>query len=134
MNPRPRTRILLLAKGVRSNPATRYRFLQYAPYWEAAGLKVDFKPLFTEDYYDLRNSPRNPLNYWRMAGHAVERLALRTADIESAAEADMVLLENQVLPARASYSKSWYVFEWSDTNLDFLPNAADSFVLRGEAP
>ena len=44
------------------------------------------------------------------------------------------LLENQVLPARASYSKSWYVFEWSDTNLDFLPNAADSFVLRGEAP
>ena len=98
MNSRPRTRILLLAKGVRSNPATRYRFLQYAPYWEAAGLKVDFKPLFTEDYYDLRNSPRNPLNYWRMAGHAVERLALRTADIESAAEADMVLLENQVFP------------------------------------
>jgi len=35
---------------------------------------------------------------------------------------------NVMLPNRASYPDSWYLFQWDDTNMDSLPNVGDSFV------
>ena len=33
-----------------------------------------------------------------------------------------------LLPNRASYPDSWYVFDWTDTNNDSVPNAGDTFT------
>jgi len=38
---------------------------------------------------------------------------------------------NVMLPNRAAYPDSWYIYEWVDTNLDTLPNQGDTFTLRG---
>ncbi len=35
---------------------------------------------------------------------------------------------NVMLPNRASYPDSWYIYEWADTNNDSLPNAGDTFT------
>jgi len=34
----------------------------------------------------------------------------------------------EIVPNRANYPNAWYLFEWTDTNGDSIPNAADSFV------
>jgi Cys-rich repeat protein len=38
---------------------------------------------------------------------------------------------NVMLPNRASYPDSWYVYEWVDTNNDSIANAGDSFTKLG---
>ena len=40
----------------------------------------------------------------------------------------------QILPNRATYTKSWYVYEWTDTNNDSVANAGDSFQEVMEGP
>ena len=35
---------------------------------------------------------------------------------------------NVILPNKASYPDSWYVFSWSDTNNDSIPNGGDTFT------
>jgi hypothetical protein len=35
---------------------------------------------------------------------------------------------NIMLPARATYTDSWYLYEWTDTNLNGLPEAGDTFT------
>ena len=36
---------------------------------------------------------------------------------------------NVMLPNRADYPDSWYVFGWADTNMDSIPNAGDTFTV-----
>ncbi len=36
---------------------------------------------------------------------------------------------NVLLPNKAQYPDSWYVFSWADTNGDSTPNAGDTFTV-----
>lgn len=47
-------RVLLLTKYGRRAAATRFRVLQYLPYFEAAGLAVDIRPLLDDRYLEKR--------------------------------------------------------------------------------
>lgn len=38
--------------------------------------------------------------------------------------------QSTFLPARASQTDSWYVFEWTDTDMNLVPGAADTFTLK----
>jgi Stigma-specific protein, Stig1 len=40
----------------------------------------------------------------------------------------------ELIPNRAKYTASWYVYEWTDTNNDSIPNSGDMFtqVMAGE--
>jgi hypothetical protein len=40
----------------------------------------------------------------------------------------------QILPNRTTYTKSWYAYEWTDTNNDSVANAGDSFQEVMEGP
>ncbi len=39
-----------------------------------------------------------------------------------------------IIPNRATYTKAWYVYEWTDTNNDSIGNAGDTFALVASAP
>ena len=91
-------RILLLAKGSRINPATRYRFLQYEPFWKSHGFEMDCKPLFDDDFYRLKRNLSGPSSYLKLINKTTHYLSRRTKDVETASDYDLVLLENQVFP------------------------------------
>lgn len=38
---------------------------------------------------------------------------------------------NVVMPDLPSYTGSWYAYEWTDTNMNSIPDPGDSFVLEG---
>jgi hypothetical protein len=40
----------------------------------------------------------------------------------------------ELIPNRANYTKTWYVFEWQDVNGDSIPNAGDNFNPKGSGP
>ncbi len=40
----------------------------------------------------------------------------------------------QLIPNRATYTASWYVYEWTDTNNDSIANAGDTFTMVGSGP
>lgn len=40
-------------------------------------------------------------------------------------------LENKIVPSRATYTKTWYVYEWKDTDAVAGPSAGDTFTLKG---
>ncbi len=91
-------KILLLAKGSRINPATRYRFLQYEPFWNEAGFEVDCQSLFDDDFYCLKRNLGGPSSYIQLAKKTGHYLSRRTKIIETADRYDLVLLENQAFP------------------------------------
>jgi hypothetical protein len=39
--------------------------------------------------------------------------------------------QNTVMPNLSTYTDVWYVYEWTDTNNDAVPNAGDTFALLG---
>ncbi len=45
-------RVLLLTKYARRAASTRFRMLQYIPFFEAEGLQVDVRPLFGDRYLE----------------------------------------------------------------------------------
>jgi hypothetical protein len=38
---------------------------------------------------------------------------------------------NVVMPALSTFTGSWYALEWTDTNMDGVPDAGDTFTTRG---
>jgi hypothetical protein len=38
---------------------------------------------------------------------------------------------NDVMPNLATYSSSWYAYEWADVDMNSLPSAGDTFTLKG---
>lgn len=57
-------RVLLLTKYGRRAAATRFRVLQYLPYFEAAGVDVEIRPLFDDRYLHKRlvEGRRSPID------------------------------------------------------------------------
>jgi hypothetical protein len=39
-----------------------------------------------------------------------------------------------VVPGRATYTAPWYVYEWTDTNSDMMPDQGDTFSLAAQGP
>ena len=37
--------------------------------------------------------------------------------------------QSTIVPALSTYTDAWYVYEWTDTNNDSVPNAGDTFAL-----
>lgn len=90
-------RVMIYTKGVAQNAASRYRFLQYRPYLEAAGLEVDVRPLFGAAYY----AALRERGWRRTAARAKESLrglATRALDLTAWRGADLVVIENQLFP------------------------------------
>jgi hypothetical protein len=40
--------------------------------------------------------------------------------------------QSNVLPSLSTFTDAWYVYEWTDTNGDTIPNAGDTFTLMGQ--
>lgn len=38
---------------------------------------------------------------------------------------------NDVMPNLSTYTRSWYVYEWTDVDMNAKPSAADTFTLKG---
>ncbi len=90
-------RILFFTKGVAVNPASRYRFLQYLPYFEEAGFEVTVRPLFPESYYRWGRA-RSPIRQTAKALISATSLARRLVQLPEAREADLIVVENQLFP------------------------------------
>jgi hypothetical protein len=41
-------------------------------------------------------------------------------------------VQSSVLPNLSTFTDAWYVYEWTDTNGDSVPNAGDTFTLKGQ--
>ncbi|RJO71909.1 MAG: glycosyltransferase [Myxococcales bacterium] len=93
-----RGRVLLFTKGVAVNPASRYRFLQYIPYLQKAGLDVEARPLFNEAYYRLGAEASPPIRLAKKTLLSAMALARRLIDLPEARRADLVVVENQLFP------------------------------------
>jgi len=90
-------RLLILTKGSRINPASRYRFYQFLPYLEEAGIQCQVEPFFDDEYYQLKHAgiaPTRMLPY--IAGRYARRLKL-LAGLKKHHFA-LAAVENQVMP------------------------------------
>ncbi len=88
-----RARILLLTKYGRRAAATRFRVLQYLPFFEAAGLDVDIRPLLDDHYLEQRmgKGRRAPLP----AVRGITRRLMSLADVRQFA---LVVIYMEALP------------------------------------
>ena len=91
-------RLLFLTKGVAINPASRYRFLQYLPYFQQAGFETIVRPLFPESYYQLSRIGWKPARVAGKAAVSFGSLMRRMLDLRMVRNVDLVILENQVFP------------------------------------
>jgi hypothetical protein len=42
--------------------------------------------------------------------------------------------QNAMVPSIATFTKSWYVYEWTDGGGNQMPDGSDTFTLLAEAP
>ncbi|MBU0606046.1 MAG: glycosyltransferase family 4 protein [Candidatus Omnitrophica bacterium] len=86
-------RVLFLTKYSREGASTRYRFLQYFPYLEAAGVRCVFSPLTDASYLkNLYAIKRGTLNDYSRA------LCRRVKALLSVRKYDLVVVEYEILP------------------------------------
>lgn len=91
-------RLLFLTKGTATNPASRYRFLQYIPYLERQGFDVSVYPLLSESYYHLSEIRNRTQRLGVKSVLAAQGFIRRLLHLPLLRRADLVLLENQVFP------------------------------------
>lgn len=90
--------LLVLTKGVAANAASRYRYLQYLPYLEAAGFTLLVRPLFDEGYYKALAEPDFVKRQTGRAVSSAKGLLHRLCALGELGRVDGVLLENQLFP------------------------------------
>ena len=105
--------VLFLTRYDRMGASSRYRFLQYVPALEAAGLDVRVSPLFDDRYLAARYARRHALSgYARALATRIE--ALRDLDRYA-----LVVIEKELLPyAPLLLESPWlsrpYVLDYDD--------------------
>ncbi len=91
-------RLLALTKYPERGPSSRYRLLQFLPYFKAAGFEVTVQSLHTNDYldhlFDQRALP---------PGYFTARLRERLAILRRAGDFDIVFVQKELLP----YVPAW---------------------------
>ena len=86
-------RVLLLTKYGRRAAATRFRVLQYLPYFRAAGLDVEIRPLLDDRYLERR------LGQGRLAPlHALSGVASRLLTLKDVRQFALVVVYMEALP------------------------------------
>ncbi len=106
-------RVLILSKGSRENPASRYRHYNMLPYLERAGFKVDIFPLFEDVYYKsilLEKDAKKRI--LRKSLYSMKRFIKRISHIPFLGHYDLVVIENQLFPYEQGF------LEWIATRIN----------------
>jgi glycosyltransferase involved in cell wall biosynthesis len=100
-------RTLWLTRGVAINPASRYRYYQYLPFFERAGIEVVVRPLFDERYYaDIRK--RGGMGgVLAKARYASRKFFERIGHLKDVRDFDLVAVENQLFPYEQGLLERW---------------------------
>ncbi len=102
-----------------TDPASRFRFLQYVPLLEAEGWEVSHRPNVPSRYHKLTSSVRLVQSIQRKAAVAMRRLS-RLRDIRDSARYDMVFLNRDLLAGQLWWEQQLYrrnpriVFDFDD--------------------
>ena len=84
---------LFLTKYDRKGPSSRYRSLQYFPYFEDAGIHCTHAPLFSNEYLEvLYETGSRPL--WKVVQGYIGRLR----DLLNVRSHDVIIIEKELLP------------------------------------
>lgn len=86
-------RVLLLSRYCRQGASSRMRSLQYLPFLENHGIKVEVNPLYDETY--LNNLYENNT---RELGNVLRRYLKRAFSLASCRRYDLIWLEQEVFP------------------------------------
>lgn len=86
-------KLLFLTRHQNKGASSRYRSIQFFPFFEAAGHKVVHRPLFTDAYLDRRAAGGSPV------GAVLKRYANRALYLRTdLAQADAVIIEKELFP------------------------------------
>lgn len=93
-------KILFLTRHENKGASSRYRSIQFFPYFEAAGHEPIHKPLFTDAYLDQRAAGRKP--FWTILRLYLARFA---GLLPAVARADVVVIEKELFPMLPAWTE-----------------------------
>lgn len=112
-------KILILTKYPMRGPSSRYRFYQFLPALQEAGIEVHIQPFFTDAYLDLLFSGKKP-NPVYLASRCFARLAQTLGGKGF----DLAWVEGELLPYIPAFLERWLhlplpkarIYEFDDAN------------------